>query len=234
MKRFARWFGLALGLTMLFAAVSYTAWLGIVTRQEQANPSTERVIVLANGTRVPLEPPDLAAVAPTADAGTPLPAATASIATPAPELSATPVPAAPALLPPEQLVIPRIEVDWPVTLADIDHLPEYRGVGWLFGSAFPGTSGNMVLFGHLGGQYATFSRLHELRQGDDVLVRTQAGVHQYRVLSSYETTPNDVAALAPTDAPIVTLITCSGPWIAELQTNERRLIVVAEYIATMP
>ncbi len=232
MKRRLQRTGIVAGLAALIAAVTYTVWIGVLSRQEQADPSTERVLVLADGRRLPLEQPGVTPVAPAATVPMITPAIPDAAVSPT-TVAATPAPA-PVLLPPERLMIPRIDVDWPVTLADVDHLPAFRGVGWLFGSAFPGMPGNMVLFGHLGGQYATFTRLHELRQGDDVLVRTQAGLHHYRVLLSYETTPDDVTAMAPTGTPIATLITCSGPWIPEQQTNERRLIVVAEYVATMP
>jgi sortase A len=133
-------------------------------------------------------------------------------------------------LPPARVRIPGIEVDWPVVLSDNEHLPRFKGVGWLMGSGFPGMSGNIVLFGHLGGPYGTFMRLHELRAGDEFSIVTEAGEHRYRVRDSYETTPDDVAPLAPSDTATATLITCSGPWNEALQMNERRLIVTADYL----
>ncbi|MCS6939534.1 MAG: sortase [Roseiflexaceae bacterium] len=128
-----------------------------------------------------------------------------------------------------RLIIPRTSVNWPVTRADVDHLPEFRGVGWMFGVAFPGAPGNMVLTGHAGGPCATFERLHELQPGDEILVQTASVMHRYRVQTIYETSPDDVLVMAPSDRTIATLITCSGDWIPERQTNARRLIVVATY-----
>jgi sortase A len=98
------------------------------------------------------------------------------------------------------------------------------------GSSFPGVPGNMVLFGHLGGEHGTFMRLHELQPGDEFSIFTEASELRYRVRSSHETTPDDVGVLAPTDDASATLITCSGPWDPIAQTNERRLIVSADYV----
>jgi sortase A len=89
--------------------------------------------------------------------------------------------------------------------------------------------GNMVLTGHAGGPYATLTRLHQVQPGDDILVQTETATHRYRVQTIYETTPDDVLVMAPSDKTIATLITCSGDWIPERQTNARRLIVVAAY-----
>lgn len=141
----------------------------------------------------------------------------------------TPQPA-PQPLPPDRISIPRIGVGWPVVLGDNDNLPRFRAVGWFMGSGWPGTPGNMVLFGHLGGRNGTFMRLHELRPGDELSVFTAAGVARYRVREMHETTPDDVAVLAPTSGATATLITCSGPWDPVAQTNQRRLIVSADLI----
>ena len=136
----------------------------------------------------------------------------------------------PLVLPPERLHIAKIDLDWPIVLSDNDHLPQFQGVGWMLGSAFPGAPGNMVLFGHLGGPNGVFQRLHELAPGDDFTVETQGVEQHYRVQSLLETTPDEVSVLLPTDKPTATLITCSGPWNAALQTNERRLIVTAQLV----
>jgi sortase A len=135
-----------------------------------------------------------------------------------------------APLPPKRIKIPRIGVDWPVVLSDNEHLPRFKGVGWLLGSAFPGAPGNMVLFGHLDGPYATFGRLHELQPGDEFAVTTDEGEFVYRVRSSFQTTPDDVSVLAPTDTPTATLITCSGRWDPLARTYSHRLILTADLV----
>lgn len=237
MQRFLRSCGIACAVLVLGGAVAYAAfvaWVGALAQQELQSPSTARVVLLADGRRLPLEPSNAVLPAPTATRDAIRPTAVVDAAVPAASADAAAPAPAPVLLPPERLLIPAIDASWPVTLADVDHLPAYRGVGWLFGSAFPGTAGNLVLFGHAGGPHATFARLHELRPGDDIVVQTEAGSYQYRVRLSYETTPDDVAVMMPGDEPLVTLITCSGPWIPEQQTNARRLIVVAGYVAGTP
>lgn len=212
----------AIALILLGIGAAYLVWINMLRDQERLNPSTERVLVTTDGERIPLIQPS-PTVAPTAEA-----AAGASDAQATPEAPVAPTPET-ILLPPERLIIPRISINWPVTLADIDHLPEFRGVGWVFGTAFPGAPGNMVLTGHAGGPYATFERLHELQRGDEILVQTESATHRYRVQTIYETSPDDVLVMAPSDRTIATLITCSGDWIPERQTNARRLIVVAVY-----
>jgi len=211
--------GLAIALILLGIGAAYMVWLNMLRDQERLNPSTERLLEVSDGQRIPMMQPD----------PTPVPTAEA-IPVAAPDPGNTPAPSAtPEVLPPERLIIPRINVDWPITPADVDHLPKFRGVGWIFGSAFPGMPGNMVLTGHVGGPYATLTRLHQVQPGDDILVQTETATHRYRVQTIYETTPDDVLAMAPSDKTIATLITCSGDWIPERQTNERRLIVVAAY-----
>ncbi|GIW00322.1 sortase [Roseiflexus sp.] len=213
----------AIALILLGIGAVYLVWMNMLRDQERLNPSTERVLVTTDGQRIPLDrsSPTVAATAGAGSGATTSPQIT-------PEASATPMPATDPL-PPERLIIPRINVNWPVTLADIDHLPKFRGVGWIFGTGFPGMHGNMVLTGHVGGPYATFERLHEVQPGDEILVQTESDMHRYRVQTVYETTPDDVRAMAPDDRMIATLITCSGDWIPEQQTNARRLIVVAVY-----
>ncbi|MCS6841237.1 MAG: sortase [Roseiflexus sp.] len=214
----------AISLILLGIGAAYLVWINMLRDQERLNPSTERVLVTTDGQRIPLTQPSPTVVA-SATAEATLTAVETQVTlkalvTPTPEIHP---------LPPERLIIPRININWPVTLADIDHLPKFRGVGWIFGTAFPGTPGNMVLTGHAGGPYATFERLHELQRGDEILVQTESSIHRYRVQTVYETSPDDVLVMAPSDRMIATLITCSGDWIPERQMNARRLIVVAVY-----
>ncbi len=212
-----------LGCLLVLLGLGYAGLFRYLTWREQVSPSTRQVLVLKNGREIPLLQPTSA----------PRPATQAvelsNERRAEPSAAPTATPTAPPL-PPKRIKIPKIEVDWPVVLSDNDHLPRFRGVGWLMGSAFPGAPGNLVLFGHLGGPYGTFMRLHELEAGDEFSVLIDQGERRYRVRSSRETTPDDVAVLAPTDTATATLITCSGPWDSVRQTNERRLIVTADYI----
>lgn len=215
MRRYVRWSLGALGALLVCAGVAHYSWIAYLRWFEQRTPSTVQAVVLRDGRHITLEQPSPALPIPTTRV------AAGSTPTALPE---------PLVLPPERLHIPKINLDWPVVLSDNDHLPQFQGVGWMLGSAFPGAPGNMVLFGHLGGPNGVFQRLHELAPGDEFAVGTQRGEQHYRVQSTHETTPDDVSVLLPGDQAIATLITCSGPWNAALQTNERRLIVTARLI----
>jgi sortase A len=221
---------LAAGALATLAGGAYGGAIGYAAWREQLSPSTRQMLVLSDGRQVPLVQPSAAPLPapPTPPAGAP---ATRPQEQDQRDAGVAPAPAAqPVTLPPLRVRIPRIAVDWPVVLSHNEHMPEFRGVGWFMGSAFPGAPGNIVLFGHLGGPYGTFMRLHELRAGDEFSIVTEAGEHRYRVRDAYETTPEDVAPLTPSDGATATLITCSGPWNQALQTNERRLIVTADYL----
>lgn len=213
---------LALGCVCIMLGVAYGSLIAYLMQREQVSPSTQQLLVLKDGQQIPLiqptSTPMVAAPFPTRQPDQPI------------EVHATPTPTAPPLLPPERIIIPRLEMDWPVVLSTVDHLPQFTGVGWLLGSAFPGAPGNMVLYGHLGGPNGTFMRLHELQPGDEFSVMSAGAEHRYRVRSSQETTPDDVGVLAPTSTATATLITCSGPWDPVAQTNVRRLIVTADYL----
>jgi sortase A len=223
-----RWFRrllAAIGCMLVLIGVGYGGSIAYMSWCEQTAPSTQRVLVLKDGRQIPLVQPTSAPV------GQPTRRTPAAVVPTTGAASIAPTPASTvALLPPLRIAIPKIGVDRPVVLSDNEHLPEFRGVGWLMGSSFPGAPGNMVLFGHLGGEYGTFMRLHELQPGDEFSIFTEARELRYRVRSSHETTPDDVGVLAPTEYASATLITCSGAWDPIAQTNVRRLIVSADYV----
>ncbi len=223
LRRWLRRLLLGIACLCVLLGLAYLGWVRYLVYRERVSPSSQQVLMLKDGSSIPLiQPTAIVAERP--------------LQRPAAATSAEPVPSASprvmtrAVLPPVRVVIPGIEVDWPVVLSTNEHLPRFKGVGWFFGSAFPGATGNMVLFGHLGGQHGTFMRLHELQPGDEFHVMTEDGAYRYRVRDHHETSPDDVSALAPTHTATATLITCSGPWDPITQTNERRLIVTAEYI----
>lgn len=225
LRRGLRWLLLGLGWLFIGSGLAYGGLIGFVTWREQVAPASRRVLLLRDGQRIPLVQPTRAApVAAVQATGAP------PIEPSSPDTLTAVSVSLPPTLPPERIVLPRLALDWPVVLSDNEHLPQFQGVGWLMGSSFPGVPGNMVLFGHLGGPYATFVRLHELQPGDEIQVFTAGQMYRYRVRTSFETTPDDVAVLAPTNTPVATLITCSGPWDPVAQTNQYRLIVIADYL----
>lgn len=219
LRRWIRRLLATVGTLMMVLGLGYGGTIAYVSWREQVSPSTQQMLKLKDGQQIPLVQPTTAPIAPKI-----APGATAAEATAAPELVIIP-----AQLPPMRVAIPSIGVDWPVVLSDNDNLPQFRGVGWLMGSGFPGAPGNIVLFGHLGGPHGTFMRLNELKPGDEFSIFTTGEEHRYKVRATHETTLDDVSVLAPTSDASATLITCSGPWDAVAQTNVRRLIVQADY-----
>lgn len=149
----------------------------------------------------------------------PTPPATATISTP---------------LPPLHLAIPSIGVDVPVILVDNEHLMRISAAGWLFGTAFPATAGNLVLLGHLDGKAAIFGQLAEVQVGDEIRVTTAAGVQIYIVDSMQTVDDRALQVLAPTTDPIITVITCAGDWDAATHSYNRRLVVRGHYAAIEP
>lgn len=204
----------ASGGLLLLLGLAYAGMVAFLSWREQGVPSTSTLIKLPDGRTVALVQPTI-----------PSPGS----ATAAEQTGVVPPPP-PDLLPPERIRIDRLGLNWPVVLGDNENVPEFKAVGWYFGSAFPGFPGNMVLFGHVDGPHPTFARLGELQPGDEFVVTTMNHNHLYRVRMIYETTSDDVSVLLPSDGPTATLITCSGPWNPLYQTNERRLIVLADYV----
>jgi len=79
------------------------------------------------------------------------------------------------------------------------------GPGHLEGSALPGQADNCIIAGHRDG---AFRRLRTARPGDIVEITGRTRVDHYRI-DSVETVPkDDLRPLAPSSAPILTLVTC--------------------------
>lgn len=131
------------------------------------------------------------------------------------------------ILPPTRLTIAKIDLDAPVVLADNDNLPKFKGVGWYIGSGYPGFRGNVVLFGHVNGQYEVFARLNELTPGDEVTVTALDRTYRYIVKSTQEVPKEAVEVMAPTSDRRLTLITCVGTFYPDTRDYSHRLVVVA-------
>lgn len=102
------------------------------------------------------------------------------------------------------------------------------------GTAFPGQSGNAVVFGHSvlpqffnPRSYKTiFSTLPELKENDEILVEFDGVVYRYQVIKMVEVSPQDISVLGQQpDGEYLTLITCVPPG-----TYLKRLVVKARLI----
>jgi sortase A len=163
-------------------------------------------------------------------------------ATPVPTVFARPggatapahlVPYATRTLPPDRLRIPAIDLDSKIvpiaTRLDQNGRIVWEtaafAVGFHQGSANLSDPGNIVLSGHISSpaEGAVFSRLPEVKVGDGLVLTNGQGTVLFRVRDRQIVQPTAVEFLAPTPAPIVTLVTCYPDRI-----YSQRLIVRAE------
>jgi sortase A len=103
-----------------------------------------------------------------------------------------------------ELQIPRLGLDV-VIREGVDSATLRRAVGHLPSSVRPGERGNSVVLGH---RDTFFRPLRRIARGDTIRVRTFGKSVSYKVELIQVTEPGWTAALAETDEPVVTLITC--------------------------
>lgn len=107
-------------------------------------------------------------------------------------------------LPLAVLRIPSVDIEVPV-LPGTDDLTLNRGVGWIEGTAKPGSKGNFAVAGHRDG---FFRGLKDIELGDLIEVETLDEDHIYIVDDLTVVDPADVWVLEPRGVPTVTLVTC--------------------------
>jgi sortase A len=123
---------------------------------------------------------------------------------------------------PTRIVIPAINVDWPIVQGDgWEELKQ--GIGHRVGSVNPGERGNLILSGHNDVYGEPFRDLEKLDVGKEVLVYAGGTSFRYVVKAKRVVTPTDLSVLAPSKNPIITLITCT-PY----RVDTHRLIVIGE------
>ncbi len=136
-------------------------------------------------------------------------------------IAALPVPT-PGPRSPTRLVIPAINLDWPIVPGDSwEELKQ--GIGHRVGSVNPGERGNMILSGHNDVYGEPFRDLEKLSVGAEVFVYAGTTSFRYVVKAKRVVIPTDLTPLAPSKSPIVTLITCT-PY----RVDTHRLIVIGE------
>ena len=120
------------------------------------------------------------------------------------------------------------------TYMDLPYSPHQ--VAWYDFTAKPGMGSNAVFSAHLdyiGYGPAVFHDLHQLREGDEVLIRLKDGTRlRYTVVSNKTVALPDLdiyAVVAPTPEEIATLITCAGTFYGDDYSH--RVIVVARRTA---
>jgi sortase A len=130
---------------------------------------------------------------------------------------------------PTRLVIPTLGLDTPVKEVFITdgawEVAEYAA-GYLHGTGLPG-DGNTVLAGHAGLRGAVFRDIGALSQGNDIFLDAAGWRYHYRVRETKSIWPEQVEVLDPSEAPILTMLTCTN-W------DTQRLVVVADLVDSKP
>ena len=100
------------------------------------------------------------------------------------------------------------------------------GAGHVTGTAMPGEAGNCAIAAHRNYTFGTyFSRLNELKVGDEIDIEYKGKPYKYRVTDSFVVDPDEVWVLGKTEKPIITLITCHPRG-----SGTKRLIVRGELL----
>ena len=88
-------------------------------------------------------------------------------------------------------------------------------VGHFPGTGMPGEKGNFCVAGHRSYTYSEyFNRLDEIKNGDEIIVRTIKGEYKYKVYESKVVEPTEVSVLEPTTDATLTLVTCTPVRVA--------------------
>ena len=121
--------------------------------------------------------------------------------------------------------IPKISLQMVVVEGtDADQLRS--GPGHYPGTPLPGEAGNVAIAGHRTTYLHPFYNLDALVPGDAIDILTVQGLFVYHVVSSRAVDPSDVAVVAPTATPMLTLTTCNPRYSAS-----QRLVVQASLAA---
>jgi LPXTG-site transpeptidase (sortase) family protein len=103
-----------------------------------------------------------------------------------------------------KLSIPRLNTQLYIVEGDNERELR-RGPGHMGGTVMPGARGNSVIAGH---RDTHFRVLKDIRKGDDIVVETTRGQFLYRVSDTSIVPPSNTAALQPSSATTLHLITC--------------------------
>jgi sortase A len=146
---------------------------------------------------------------------------------------ATPGPtSAPAVL--GRLQIPKLKVDAaiipvPIVNGDWDTKRIVMEAGWLAGTAQVGSQGNIGIAAHVSLKCCgdgPFRWLEKMAPGDEIILRTDTQVYNYRVSEVRVVEPTEIGVLKATEKPQLTLITCYD-WDFFQAAFTKRFVVIA-------
>ena len=103
-----------------------------------------------------------------------------------------------------RLLIPAVNLNV-IVLEGTDPWTLNRAVGHIEGTALPGRAGNVGISAHRDGY---FRNLGHIARGDEISILTPEKTYTYAVESTHIVNPGDIEVLAPSDQPVLTLVTC--------------------------
>ena len=129
------------------------------------------------------------------------------------------------------LSIPRLKIEKVNVLVDSNDIS--KSLAQLPGSALPGEKGNLFISGHsalsqlFSLKEAVFSKLPDLKKGDQIILETPGSKFVYEVTGFKVVSPNDVSVINAPDeiGRYVSLMTCVPPGL-----NFKRLIVLGKML----
>jgi len=122
------------------------------------------------------------------------------------------------------LSVPKINLE-SVVVEGTDNRSLRLGPGHLKDTPQPGEAGNSVISGH---RDTFFRHLNDLQMGDEVLVQRGGKTFHYKVTGKRVVEPTDVAVIAPTKDPEMTLITCYPTYY--IGPAPKRLVVFSKLV----
>lgn len=129
------------------------------------------------------------------------------------------------------LWVPRLNLEKVEVLVDSNKLIDK--LAHLPGTALPGEKGNVFISGHsavnplLGVKKAYFSKLTDMKKGDQIILEAEGIKFKYQVIDLKVVDPKDVSVIAPpeTNGRYLTLMTCVPPGL-----NFKRLVVLGKML----
>jgi LPXTG-site transpeptidase (sortase) family protein len=101
------------------------------------------------------------------------------------------------------------------------------GVGHIRGTAIPGTPGNSAIAGH---RDTFFRALKDIRDGDEIELKTADTSTRYLVIWARVVAPGDTSVLDATNESVLTLVTCYPFYF--IGASPRRFVVRARKVPT--
>lgn len=129
------------------------------------------------------------------------------------------------------LSVPNLRIEKQDVLVDTNDLA--KSLAHLPGSALPGEKGNVFISGHsalsqlFSLRTAVFSKLSDLKKGNQIIVEASGSKFVYEVVGFKVVDPTDLSVLVPPDTQgrYISLMTCVPPGL-----NFKRLVVLGKMI----